>query len=571
MKAPRPRRWRTTPGATGLALGTVLGLLALGPALRRGYLLSYDMVFVPHQPLTATVLGTDGSVPRSVPNDLLVVLASHVLPGDVVQKALLLAAFSLAGWGIGRLMPTRLAAAVATCAFTWNAYVFERLVIGHWGFLLGLAALPWAAGAAIAVRRHAPGAIARLCLVLALVGLGGSTALVLNALLVLVLLLGRGWRSRLRGLALVALVTMGAAAPWLVPALQRPGSVSADPGGVAAFAARADTPLGVLPSLLTSGGIWNPAVWPAERGSVVVALGGLLIVVAAAAAGAGPLLHRWGAAGSALLAAGGVGLVLSVAGAVPVLETGVRLVVVDVPGGGLIRDGQKFVALTLLPLALCAGLAAQRAAPHLRRGAWLLLLLPIAVLPSLAWGAHGRLEPVAYPVAWQSLRAEVNAATRQHPGSVAVFPFTYYRRYAWNRDRVVLDPMARFLDADVVENDDLPLTGRVVRGEDQRAARIRAGLSRDEPIATVLAAEHVGYVVDQLDQPDVGGTRARLRELPLLWQRGELALRAVPASHRPAEGRSKPLGVALGALTLGLAIAVVLRPRLLRRCYARRS
>ncbi|MEO7981551.1 MAG: hypothetical protein ABI807_11780, partial [Sporichthyaceae bacterium] len=94
------------PGAVGALTGLVVALVALGPALARGYLLAYDLVGVPDQPLMARVLGTDGSVPRAVPNDLVVVLLSTVLPGDVVQKVLLLAVFVLGGWGVGRLMPT---------------------------------------------------------------------------------------------------------------------------------------------------------------------------------------------------------------------------------------------------------------------------------------------------------------------------------------------------------------------------------------------------------------------------------------------------------------------------------
>ena len=84
------------------------------------------MVFLPDQPLTAMTLGTDGSVPRAVPNDLVVVLASHLLPGDVVQKILLLAVFVLGGWGVGRLLDRPLPAAVAASAYLWNAYVLER-------------------------------------------------------------------------------------------------------------------------------------------------------------------------------------------------------------------------------------------------------------------------------------------------------------------------------------------------------------------------------------------------------------------------------------------------------------
>ena len=41
----------------GLLTGLCLGLLALGPGLRRGFLLSYDMVFVPRQPFTAALAG----------------------------------------------------------------------------------------------------------------------------------------------------------------------------------------------------------------------------------------------------------------------------------------------------------------------------------------------------------------------------------------------------------------------------------------------------------------------------------------------------------------------------------
>jgi hypothetical protein len=560
---------RSTTGATGLLVGTTLGLLALGPGLRRGYLLTYDMVFVPDQPLTATVLGTDGSVPRSVPNDLVVVLASHLLPADIVQKVLLLGAFALAGWGVGRLMPTRLAAAVATAAFVWNAYVFERLVIGHWGFLLGLAALPWTAGAVLAVRRSAPGSVARLCLVIALVGLAGSTPLLLNVLLMVVLMAGPGARGRVRALMTASAVAAGAAAPWLVPALLDPPARPADPAGVAAFAARADTPLGVLGSVLTSGGIWNPAVWPQERSSALLTVTVLTLLAAAVAAGLPVLWRSWRGGGSMVVVAGAVGLALSLAGAVAGVDDVLRAAVVHVPGGGLLRDGQKFVALVVLPLALCAGLAAQRSARHLREGAWLLTLVPLAVLPSLAWGAHGRLDAVSYPGSWAGMRRAVEPLARAGSGDVAVFPFTYYRRFAWNGNRVVLDPTPRFLDAHVVVNDDLELSDRVVRGEDARAARIRTGLARRTPVGRLLAREHIRVVVEQLDQPDPEHQRARLKALPLLWSQGDLAVRAVPggaARHRPTR---PPAGLVIGALTLAGAAVAVLLPRGRTRWYAR--
>ena len=43
-----------------VATGLVLGLLVLGPGLRRGFLLSYDMVFVPREPFTSAMFGLSG-------------------------------------------------------------------------------------------------------------------------------------------------------------------------------------------------------------------------------------------------------------------------------------------------------------------------------------------------------------------------------------------------------------------------------------------------------------------------------------------------------------------------------
>ena len=46
--------WPAWPAALA---GLLLGLLALGPGLGRGFLLSYDMVAVPRQPFTAAMFG----------------------------------------------------------------------------------------------------------------------------------------------------------------------------------------------------------------------------------------------------------------------------------------------------------------------------------------------------------------------------------------------------------------------------------------------------------------------------------------------------------------------------------
>ncbi|MFB9840204.1 hypothetical protein ACFFNX_49460, partial [Actinoallomurus acaciae] len=135
-------RGRHTVVAAGA--GLLLGALALGPALAPGFVLAYDMVFVPHPALSEATFGLTGMLPRHVPSDAVVAALSHLAPAGLVQKAILLAIFVLAFASASALVPgdrllPRLAAGVV---YAWNPYVAERLLLGQWALLLGYTALP---------------------------------------------------------------------------------------------------------------------------------------------------------------------------------------------------------------------------------------------------------------------------------------------------------------------------------------------------------------------------------------------------------------------------------------------
>jgi hypothetical protein len=245
------------PGITSAAVGLGLGLLALGPGLRRGFLLSYDMVFVPREPFAAALPGL--APPRDVPSDLVIAAASRVLPGDVVQKLALLAIFVLACAGAAALLdrepwPARLAAGVF---YAWNPYVGERLIIGQWALLLGYAGLPWVLRAVLAPGLASRRGAGRLAVALLPAVIGGFAAMAITALVAVpVVLLSRS--ARRAGVVLTALAA--GSLPWFVPSLLHP--VYVDPASVAAFAARADTPFGSVGSLLMLGGAWSWPRWP---------------------------------------------------------------------------------------------------------------------------------------------------------------------------------------------------------------------------------------------------------------------------------------------------------------------
>ena len=526
-------------------VGSLAGLVALGPALRPGYLLAYDMVFVPDQPLTATVLGTDGSVPRAVPNDLVVVLAStRPARGRGAEGA---AARGLRARRLGsrpadahparrRRSRRRRCPGTPTSSSGW------RSAIGA-----SCSGSPPCRGRSRPVLPYAgrePGAGPQLCLVVALAGLAGSTALVLVAVLVLALLAGPGWRDRIRVGGWVALTTLGAAAPWLVPALREVGSLPADPAGVAAFAARADTPLGVLPSLRHHRRHLEPrgVAGRARRG---------------AGGGRRPGPGRGGS--------GRRGRALAAAGREPrdrprwPREPSVSRSPWPRPSPGWSRwcgwswstcpaAAWSATVRSSSRSRCCRSPPARASRPSGRGGtcgggAWVIVLLPVALLPSLAWGVHGRLQPVDYPATWPALRAEVDRATEARPGAVAVFPFTYYRRYAWNGDRVVLDPVPRLLDADVVANDDLPLQNGVVARRGPAGRADPRGLSTGAatwPACSPARASATSWRSSTSPTPTANGPGCGT--CPCVWRAGDLALLRVPGATVPAPHRPPPVG-----------------------------
>ncbi|MBO1754069.1 hypothetical protein [Allobranchiibius sp. CTAmp26] len=560
----------------GALVGLLSGVLALGPALRPGYLLFYDMVFVPRLDLSDRTLGVDGSVPRAVPNDLVVALASHVVPGWVVQKALLLLVFVGVGAGVGGLMSSRLGAGAAALFASWNAYLAERLAIGHWGFLLGYAALPFLVAAASDVHLGRARGRLRLGVWTVVTALTGSTGAILGLIVTLAVLLvpTRSQPSGLRRVRLgreigwALLVFVFANAPWWFPFLFVAPSASTgagDSAGVTAFMSRADTSWGVLGSLLTGGGIWNAGTWTPGRSSAVVSGVALLVVLGCVGYAGWARAWRRSPAYAGLAVAGVVSLIIAGASAVPGGRQLVTAVVTDLPGGGLLRDSQKFVAVWVLLVAVCAGLLVEKVRDLGRKvgadrtaavGVGLLVALwPLVVLTGLAWGEGGRWSAVTYPTSYTAVRDRVAALP---PGAVAVFPWTLYRRYAFDHDQVVLDPWQRLLDRRVVVNDDLPLSSQVVRGESTDAARITTALERRTDVRAALQAAGVRYVLVETDQPSDPATAlpSALRANPVAREAGLTLYDLGPAPRLPAgPGPWRYLGL------VGLAVTPLLLVR----------
>ena len=524
-------------------VSAVLALLVLTPLLGRGFVLSYDMVFAPDQSLVPDSLGLGSALPRSVPADAVMSFATALLPGDVVQKIVLLLALFAGPLGAGRLVPTDSVAirVVAAVWYGWSAYLAERLFMGHWPYVVTYACLPWIAAAGLAVRRGEPKALAKLILACApavLTPTGGIIAAVLA-----VVCAGR------RALAVTVPVAVLLNAPWWLPSVLRPGGSLSTPDGVGAFAARAESWGSPVTSVLGLGGIWNAEVTPGSRGMPLVPVITLLSV-AVALAGLRSLAPRWGVAPArSFVVLGAIGVLIAAFGTVPGGADVLGWAVSHVPGSGLLRDSQKWAAWWALPLALGFALGVEAAGKHLTSRTALVsmaVLLPLITMPDFAWAGFGRLETVAYPADWGVVRTVL--ASDDRAGDVLALPISAFRRFSWNGDRTQLDPAPRVLPRTVVIDDVVHVGGRPVAGEDHRVATIRQAMARHDD----LGAFGIGWVLVEHGTPgsvDPGVLRG-LREV---WSGPWLTLYRVPGVIAPPPAgapRSPVVASDLGALAV---------------------
>ena len=448
-------------------------MIIVGPLAGSGYLLLRDAVSTPRSYLTDSALGLGAAAPRAVPQDALLAVLSPVIDGGILVKAILIVALWSAGYGAAVLARRFVSAStgaqlVAATLALWNPYVAERLLQGHWSLLAGYAALPWTALAAARIRTATGatessttqrfgslGGWAALTASFAAAGLTPTGSLL--AAVIGLALIGR------RAFLPATVLWVATCAPWLTATALGSGAEPSDPAGVSAFAARAEPWLGTLGSLAGLGGIWNGEAVPASR-TTPLALFGTLLLLGIVVLGV-RAVWALGRDGRALLVIAAVAIVLPALGATSWGLGAGEWLMVHVPGAGLLRDTQKYVALAMPAYALCAAAACRTVAAASRRlltggqpgstdaadtesvsdfglrsTATLFILLITLPMADLAWGVGGAMRPVHYPAGWQQVIDHIDA-----PGDIAVLPGGMFRRFPYSGTAPVLDPAPRML------------------------------------------------------------------------------------------------------------------------------
>ncbi|MDV7999708.1 hypothetical protein [Rhodococcus sp. IEGM 1408] len=545
---------RAQPGvavAVDAGVAVVVTALLLGGLARPGFPLLRDWVATPTPPLSDAALGRGESAARAVPQDVAVAWATRALgtvglpvwpltglltavfcvwlavaAGALVRRVVQVAGGPSAdapGWA-GHLL--RLPAVVGA---VWNPLVVERLLQGHWSLVAGMAAV---VTMPLLLARARP-RVAAACAAVAAAGLtptGWVLAVVAGAVSLWCAGSGPerpGSRSgsgsetesrpgrgrRLRSAVPFAAVAVVTALPWLLATVLA-GTPTAGAGagagadtGVTAFAARAETGIGTLGSVVALGGIWNSAAVPPSRATwwAGVALALLLVVWALAAPG---LLRarRHPVVRATVPLALVTWLLVALAATGPGL-TALDTLVGAVPAAGLLRDTQKLVALALPATVLALGFAARALAPRLRPVGAALAITAVAVAavpdaPRALWDA---LRPVTYGDGWAQVAGIVAEQGGDKPsGDLLMLPAGSFRSTPlWAGGAAVLDPAPRLLDARVLVPGDLVVgrSGAVggsspVAGEGGRARQAtEALLSGADPRA--LTDLGVRWVLDE--------------------------------------------------------------------------
>jgi hypothetical protein len=293
------------------------------------------------------------------------------------------------------------------------------------------------------------------------------------------------------------------------------------------------------------GGAWS-VLWLA---AALTALAGYAVLAGPGAgwravwrAGAGP---RWPGLGVAAVA----GLVIASIGITGPGRDLLRAATGLWPGFSVLRDGQQFAAPLALAEAVGFGLAvgwairprAARAARVARDTAAAgsgrpdplgvaigiaAILLPVLLLPGLAWGAAGRLRPVWYPASWLTAARLINESPVR--GGALVLPWTGYRRLGWNHGETLLDPWPRLLGRTVIWNDGGQVGRIQLAPDDPRARRLDPAITGSGPLTSTFATAGVRFVIVDTSS----AAKAAGRRLPgcrlLLTGRG-LAVYQVPA------------------------------------------
>ena len=436
-------------------VGLVVGLLVVLPWLAGGYVLLLDWVSGPSSTVSPGLYGLSDNALDAMPWRLGIEAMRTVFGPEATSWLIVLLPFPIAAAGAAHLMRMgRLPSYAAALAAVCTPVIVDRVMAGHVAYLLGISLLPWLLSSALNARTQQRWFSARTAGWYALaIAVSPHMAWIGGVVLLLVTLLPRMSARDIVRLLLTGLAAAGIYAYAAVVVLSGVPTLSIGTADLEAFAT-APGPGGILPTALTLHGFWRdwdnqvrlmlgPAFWLlAAVVSAVIVLG--LVHMLRQGNRRGRLAVAFIVVG-AILAAGTQGPFGWLYGwafeNVPLFET--------------MREPAKWLALVQLGyvIGFAAGVQALQSSVRvpaaLRRPLPVVaMLLPLAVLPALAWGLGGRVSTTEYPASWSAAASRLDPS----PARMLFLPWHGYQPFPFTQDRTVATPAVAYFPGSVLSS-----------------------------------------------------------------------------------------------------------------------
>lgn len=445
----------------------LIPLAILAPLLGRGYILQYDMVFTPYVHIDLDSIREGIGLYQSLPVRTLLKLASFILPMDIVQKILLFSIFFLSSYGMYRSVPRTAPSArlIAGLLYAINPFTYDRLMAGHWLFLMAYALTPLAVRSfyVLLTEPRRRQLVIALSLWALIVLINAHHLVILGLLFVcMAIFIVRSVRQLLYVFGLLTAVLL-INLWWLIPALTVPNFTNAfNLNHLYAFASKADPAYGIWFNLLSLQGFWYTS-WQSIKD--IFTFWPLLIAVWLLPAFIGLGGMRTCSAGHrrllyGLLLASVLAIILA-AGPHPSVWAVNSWIFNNVPGFSGMRESQKFLALLAVTYAFLTayGLDTLLRSAHKKIAVTALGISTAAILAAgfpLLWAANGQMRLEHYPASWHHFYRILE--NDREAARAIVLPWELYVEETFV-DRLVANPAKAFYGERVVQSQRTGLPG----------------------------------------------------------------------------------------------------------------
>jgi len=486
-----------------------LTLLIMAPLLAQGYILTLDMIFVPHPPL-----------PSELSSSYLFRVALHflsfIIPSDILQKIMLCSIIFFGGLGfhllIEHIKPKEQstlwshAAYVAGLLYVINPFTYARFMAGHYSVLLGYALLPWLLRSFLRfIHNPTPRSSTPVILWMTIISIVSIHTAGIVMLLIIVALLVTIWRhsaqrSYLVNLGksslyiVVSLLVMSSY--WLITTLAGHGPIADASHNIEATQSGAFATTGGLLNILQLHGFWAESTSFFVHTTQPLPLSGLwqLALFGLVITGIIQAWRHHQAIAITLLVSSTLAIILALGIFQDTLTN-------FLPIFGGYREPHKFVMILALSNAYFAAWGAYFIIKKLqkyrtaRAGALtILMLLPLLITPTMIWGFYGQLRPVDYPRDWYTIESRLSQ--QKNDGKVLFLPWHLYMRFGFAHNRVIATPADTFFTSKQVITSDNPELGTTAPLSPNPLKQTISELLKKRAINTEkLGKQGIGYIL----------------------------------------------------------------------------